>query len=266
MIYRVVLGCVFSINFLFAQEKIPPWIIIPCDEVPDSIYLQDQIDIDIEEEYDQSGFEHRFTYCVKFQLDSMTSITGPTGHQVTIVEVPREPDSTEIVDVRISTFNLNLPSDGSSFLSVYALDYGSTIWTDRYSQTFGISIGPMPDGMSGRNFLIHGNRTYGYINQYISPWFGPLSTTDKNRTLLNINLYPNPSSSWITVEWNKGDELVAQLEIFDGLGRRIHQQAIENRNDQIQIATSTLIAGNYWLLLKDEDGRVVAREQFQKVD
>ncbi len=255
-----------SFNLLWAQEKIPPWIIIPCDQVPDTIYFQEQIDEDIQEELLDSGLEHRYTYCVKFQLDSMQWDTNTQGHQISTMEVPREPDSIEIVDVRITTFDLDTPPTGNSFLSLYALDYGSTIWATRSSATFGISIAPMPDGMGGRNFLVDSNLVYGYILQWITPWFGPLNTSDKASTLNGVHLYPNPTADWINLEWNEGEEKIHQIEIFDGLGRLVKLVALENRNDLVQIETGDLVNGSYWMTLRDNKGRVLGREQFQKLE
>lgn len=253
-----------------AQEKVPPWIIIPRSEVPDSIFNQEQIDEEVEENWLEWGEVLRYVYYVKLQLDSVVGIEGEGGHDYTYIEMPREPDSTEIVEVRMGNFNLNLPPNGFSFLTLYAVDYGSTsITVHRFNEgsdgfgLFTIGITPMPAPIYGRSFK--GNKIYGYLIQNVSSHFPPLSTKDQIENLAKIKCFPNPTNGSIHLDWEDNLE-VSSIEVFDQTGKFIFSKPIVNNADQIQMDLSTLVDGFYTLVIRNEQGLIVGRERVVKMN
>ncbi len=69
-----------------------------------------------------------------------------------------------------------------------------------------------------------------------------------------LTLFPNPASRMVTVSLNATEAAALQLELFDALGRRVHQQWLNvgPGPNQESLSVAHLPAGNYWLRLQAE--------------
>lgn len=76
-----------------------------------------------------------------------------------------------------------------------------------------------------------------------------------------LRLFPNPASRALTVSLNAAEAAALQLELFDALGRRVHQQWLHvgPGPNQETLNVAHLPAGNYWLRLQAK-GRSAVRQ------
>ena len=89
---------------------------------------------------------------------------------------------------------------------------------------------------------------------------GPITSNDEvNLAVSDIQLYPNPASSFTILKDDTG--LVERSELYSVTGARLDERAVKN-NDQIN--TSSLNPGNYILRLYDKNGRLLTSKRLQK--
>lgn len=90
-------------------------------------------------------------------------------------------------------------------------------------------------------------------SSYKGPWTfttrpDPLSVNDINADIRNISIYPNPATSYFSLQNNSAAKIIF-VEAFDGLGRRVE---VKNINGQCDI--SSLSAGAYILRINTDMG------------
>ena len=75
-----------------------------------------------------------------------------------------------------------------------------------------------------------------------------------------VNLYPNPTQEYITIEWNQSIAGSVSISIFESSGRRVKQIRQSEFRDQgpqrLEIGLGDLPLGNYYLTLNLENGMV----------
>lgn len=77
----------------------------------------------------------------------------------------------------------------------------------------------------------------------------PVSVGDRVPVPFNFTVFPNPATEKVTVELFGSSDL-EYLTLIDAFGRIVERIAIENR-DRIEIATSHLAAGSYFLIANE---------------
>jgi hypothetical protein len=75
-----------------------------------------------------------------------------------------------------------------------------------------------------------------------------LSVTEANKDLLNVKVYPNPTTklSWVTID------------IVDVQGKQLSTQKYAGMSNRIGINTAGYTAGTYFLVLKDDANTTLA--------
>lgn len=94
--------------------------------------------------------------------------------------------------------------------------------------------------------------------------FGPytynLISSGYDQTFLSkLKVYPNPAKDFITVQYD-GSENDMNIQIIDGLGRKVNSQKVNLLHGKVQISTSALSNGTYRMLINN--GSHVAVKQF----
>jgi uncharacterized protein (DUF1501 family) len=94
----------------------------------------------------------------------------------------------------------------------------------------------------------------------------PASNQDSIENNISIELYPNPTSNVLNIEFtNIGYS--SQVSIFDGKGSQINSIKVENnssQNQKIQIEVSNYPAGSYFIHIKNKLGNKT--KKFIKID
>jgi hypothetical protein len=72
----------------------------------------------------------------------------------------------------------------------------------------------------------------------------------------SINVFPNPASNQVNVNLTTGKNQEGSIEVYNISGAKILSQPamFNNGNNTISLNTSSLVAGNYFLTVKTEEG------------
>lgn len=111
------------------------------------------------------------------------------------------------------------------------------------------------------------NMTSGVLDNtfgYFSLWSEVTSSLIDPEKIIDLSVFPNPTKDNLTLEFsNEGSEYV-QVFIFDNIGQVMSESdhLINNGQTKIDINTSTLTQGSYYLLLKGET--INANKKFLK--
>ena len=94
-----------------------------------------------------------------------------------------------------------------------------------------------------------------------------ITRTEEMSLNLQVNLYPNPTSHWINLDFTSMPERVNTVFIKDVMGRTLHRESIDPASVKVvQLDVSLLPNGLYWIWLENEGGKKRAIQRFVKVE
>ena len=76
-----------------------------------------------------------------------------------------------------------------------------------------------------------------------------------------VRLYPNPATSFVTIDFEKGHEQGYSVQVFSFLGRKMYEAT--NLNDRTVLNLADYTRGVYIYQLRDKSGRMVESGKFQ---
>jgi hypothetical protein len=76
-----------------------------------------------------------------------------------------------------------------------------------------------------------------------------------------LKLYPNPATSYITIDFAKGYEKGLSLQVFSFLGNKMYES--QNVNEKTTIDLAEYSRGVYIYHLRDQTGRLLKSGKFQ---
>lgn len=76
-----------------------------------------------------------------------------------------------------------------------------------------------------------------------------------------VKFYPNPASSMITFDFQRGYEKSLNLQIFNFIGKKV--QEINNISPKTTVNLNDFYRGIYIFQLKDKNGKVIDSGKFQ---
>jgi hypothetical protein len=76
-----------------------------------------------------------------------------------------------------------------------------------------------------------------------------------------LRFYPNPATSFVNFEFDKGYEKGFSIQIFNVLGRKMYQAA--NLNQRTNISLADFDRGIYVYQLFDRSGKMIESRKFQ---
>jgi hypothetical protein len=160
-------------------------------------------------------------------------------------------DTSSLSDATVSYYEyLNWSADAQAHNVYYTLDYAGDATTATWVLLTDVIGTDAEDVYVQRTFSIPSAESvvigFQYLNTYGADWNiddvcidGTLSTT--NTELLDMRIYPNPTSSMINVQFDRDIELT----LYNMLG----QEIIKTNNKQVDI--SALQQGNYIVIVRD---------------
>jgi hypothetical protein len=83
------------------------------------------------------------------------------------------------------------------------------------------------------------------------------SIQEPNASLINVKVYPNPTTDLVTVSIQETKLAQVVLEIVDANGKIISTEKYAGISNNIGISTSLWVSGNYILNLKDSRNQVL---------
>jgi len=91
----------------------------------------------------------------------------------------------------------------------------------------------------------------------------PDATGITETKLLNLfNIYPNPSSEFITIEYKLSESInKGTIDIYNIFGNKIKTIEVKKENKKIHISTQDMINGLYFYTFS-ANGEVIAKKKF----
>lgn len=78
---------------------------------------------------------------------------------------------------------------------------------------------------------------------------------------ITLNTYPNPATTYITFDLQKGFEKGLSIQVFSFLGRKMYES--QSVAEKTTVDLSEYNRGVYILQLKDQSGRIIKSGKFQ---
>ncbi|HEX7905225.1 MAG TPA: T9SS type A sorting domain-containing protein [Chitinophagaceae bacterium] len=78
---------------------------------------------------------------------------------------------------------------------------------------------------------------------------------------ITLNTYPNPATTYITFDLQKGFEKGLSIQVFSFLGRKMYES--QSLTEKTTIDLSEYNRGVYIFQLKDQTGRIIKSGKFQ---
>ncbi len=148
------------------------------------------------------------------------------------------------------SFTIQRSSDGSHFEDIYQQD-GQMNYIGWYSF---IDKNPI--------------KNVGYYRILLTEKSGDLSLSKMERVDLNntdndeVIIYPNPFTNYIEIERTKAQKEEVQIELYDYTGRKLYARNSINTKEYIEFKDLTV--GNYLLIIKNNDGKVISTTKLIK--
>ena len=115
--------------------------------------------------------------------------------------------------------------------------------------------------------ITNGNGNMFFIDNIAVAGYTPVSDNLQAAQNTTYNLYPNPTSSNTTVEINTQNEMNLSIDVFDAMGQLVmntQNQSIHSGVNQIQLNTSSLSSGMYFVSIKNEGGERTVKQLIVK--
>ncbi len=84
------------------------------------------------------------------------------------------------------------------------------------------------------------------------PNYNITSITTENIQGFEINVFPNPTSDYVTVEWTTNKENNLHISLFDLAGKMISEKSYSASDKKVSINMSQLASAQYILEVKDK--------------
>jgi plastocyanin len=181
--------------------------------------------------YDNSGNIECYDYDYLFYLDSLNSFYIDNGFGLISVEYLAEGDSLHLSSTMIgqASFIVN-DDDISGFINCEDLNS----WTCDMNECYNVENG---------------------IGEYqsLEECEANCSATSINETLINVNIYPNPSSNIFNLEFNSDSK--SEIIVTNVLGEQVYFESTKSIGEfNTQVDLSNYSKGIYNLTIKTSDG------------
>jgi hypothetical protein len=87
--------------------------------------------------------------------------------------------------------------------------------------------------------------------------------------LINIKVYPNPISSVLKLQFGTTENVGTQnlqLEVQDVYGRTVKNKVVQTDNKVQEINLTNVISGNYFLVIRNENGTLLRTIKLVKIN
>jgi len=91
-------------------------------------------------------------------------------------------------------------------------------------------------------------------------------TLEKGNVVLDAQVYPNPFTNEFTIQLKTPPSSALQLQVYDGIGRLVHQSSIVNKTTTINTQELAQSTGLFYITLTDVNGKVVFGKKMVKIN
>jgi hypothetical protein len=103
----------------------------------------------------------------------------------------------------------------------------------------------------------------GAINYYYEV-FNNTNSVKNLATNANIQLYPNPTTNAISLQWKEGNNKQTIAQVTNASGQLIMSKKLTWNSDNVSLPVDVLNAGVYFITVRDESGAAIFASQFIK--
>ena len=141
------------------------------------------------------------------------------------------------------------------------LDGINTIWEQIGSQTIGSVVVEFLTFRHNDGLLVVGTHGNGIYQTNISSVGDVLAIDEKQSHLAKINIYPNPTSNKVNLEFTSDKTTNANWTLYNELGKKVKtgSKKLIAGNNQISINMQNIKSGIYFVSL-EVDGEVITKE------
>ncbi len=184
----------------------------------------------------QNGFYHGIAtnLCGAVSTDTIELIIHPTPN------IQAGADTTILFG---GTANLNATGAGSN---------GSYIWSPSMSLSCDSCQSPMATPTINTEYVVWGYSSFGCPDSDTMTVFVLPVSTQQLLEQTGIEVFPNPSSNFLTVQFKQPLRNNGLLQITDVFGRTIKEQPILHHTSNLTVDVQDLVAATYYLTLQVE--------------
>jgi len=88
------------------------------------------------------------------------------------------------------------------------------------------------------------------------PSYNVLSITTQTIEGFEVNVYPNPSSDFVVIDWTTDLQNMIYITLFDMAGKMISEQSFAATQDKVSLNMSKLASAQYLLEVKTQNNSV----------
>ena len=87
------------------------------------------------------------------------------------------------------------------------------------------------------------------------PSYDVVAITTQNIEGFEINVYPNPATDFVVIDWTTDKENTLYISLFDLAGKKISEQTCLSSQDKVSVNMSQLASAHYLLEVKDKNNQ-----------
>ena len=96
------------------------------------------------------------------------------------------------------------------------------------------------------------------------PTYNVLSLTNGKIEGFEVNVYPNPSSDFIVIDWTTDEKNMLYISLYDMAGKLITNQSYSAAQDKASMNLSNLASAQYLLEIRNKDNSIAKVFQISK--
>lgn len=96
------------------------------------------------------------------------------------------------------------------------------------------------------------------------PTYNVLEITNQTIEGFSVNVYPNPATDFIVIDWTAKDQDMLYISLFDMAGKKITEQSYAATQDKVSMNMSQLASAQYLLEVRNKENSITKIYQIFK--
>jgi UDP-N-acetylglucosamine:LPS N-acetylglucosamine transferase len=96
------------------------------------------------------------------------------------------------------------------------------------------------------------------------PTYNVLAITNGKIEGFEVNVYPNPATDFVVVDWKTDDQNMLYISLYDVTGKMISTQTYSASQDKVSVNMSQLASAQYLLEIRNKDNTIAKIFQISK--
>ena len=96
------------------------------------------------------------------------------------------------------------------------------------------------------------------------PTYNVLSLTNGKIEGFTVNVYPNPATDFVIIDWKTEDQNMLFISLYDATGRMISTQSYSASQEKVSLNLSQLASAQYFLEIRNKNNSIAKIFQISK--